>query len=85
MRLERSGPWIGTGGLLVVLWLVVSTVLYAPWWGVVLHLLVLACFVPVLARRARTAPESCVLVPVAALGAWVAVNVVGVLVLGWRA
>ena len=50
-----------------------------------LHLLVLACFVPVLARRARTAPESCVLVPVAALGAWVAVNVVGVLVLGWRA
>lgn len=85
MRLERSGPWIGTGGLLVVLWLVVSTVLYAPWWGVVLHLLVLACFVPVLARRARTAPESCVLVPVAALGAWVAVNLVGVLVLGWRA
>ncbi len=85
MRLERSGPWIGTGGLLVVLWLVVSTVLYAPWWGVVLHLLVLACFVPVLARRARTAPESCVLVPVAALGAWVAVNVVGVLLLGWRA
>lgn len=85
MRLERSGPWIGTGGLLVVLWLVVSTVLYAPWWGVVLHLLVLACFVPVLARRARTAPESCVLVPVAALGAWVAVNVIGVLVLGWRA
>lgn len=85
MRLERSGPWIGTGGLLVVLWLVVSTVLYAPWWGVVLHLLVLACFVPVLARRARTAPESCVLVPVAALGAWLAVNVVGVVVLGWRA
>ncbi len=85
MRLERSGPWIGTGGLLVVLWLVVSTVLYAPWWGVLLHLLVLACFVPVLVRRARTAPETCVLVPVAALAAWIAVNVVGVVVLGWRA
>ena len=37
LKLERSGPWIGVVGLVVLLWLAISTVIYAPWWGVLLH------------------------------------------------
>ncbi|MCX6408171.1 MAG: hypothetical protein NTV28_14735 [Propionibacteriales bacterium] len=81
---ERSGPWIGVGGLVVMLWLVASTVLYAPWWGIVLHLLVLACFVPVLRRRIATRPADAPWVPVYALAAWGALNAVGVLAWGWQ-
>jgi hypothetical protein len=81
---ERAGPWIGVGGLVVMLWLVVSTVLYAPWWGVAVHLVVLACFVPVLRRRVATDPAGAQWVPLYAFLAWVGVNVLGVLALGWR-
>ena len=82
--LDRVGPWIATIGLFAILWLVVSTTLYAPWWGVVVHLVVLACFAVRLARRAPVAPSSTVWIPVLALLAWVAVNAVGVGLLGWR-
>lgn len=83
MKPERSGPWVGVVGLVVMLWLVISTVVYAPWWGVVLHLVVLACFVPVLRRWIRDRPALAPVVPVMALVAWVAVNALGVLALGW--
>jgi hypothetical protein len=82
--LDRAGPWIGAVGLLAVLWLVVSTTLYAPWWGVVLHLAVLAVFVAVLVRRASVAPAATVWIPLWALLAWVVVNAVGVGLLDWR-
>ena len=82
-RLERPGPWIGVTGLVVMLWLVISTVLYAPWWGVALHLVVLVAFVPVLRRTIRTAPARATWVPAYAFVAWLAVNLVGVLALGW--
>jgi hypothetical protein len=36
LQLRRSGPWIGYGGLACLLWLAVASVLFAPWWGVVL-------------------------------------------------
>ncbi|WP_344199341.1 hypothetical protein [Aeromicrobium alkaliterrae] len=82
--LDRTGPWIAAIGLLAVLWLVVSTTLYAPWWGVVLHLLVLAGFVALYARRVRVRPASTVWIAAAAFLAWIAVNAVGVGLLGWR-
>ncbi len=85
LRLERSGPWIGVTGLVVMLWLVVSTVIYAPWWGVLLHLVVQLCFVPVLRRTIATRPERATWVPLYALAAWVGVNALGVGLLGWRA
>ena len=85
MKPERSGPWVAVVGLVVMLWLVVSTVLYAPWWGVLLHLVVLACFVPVLRRWIRARPAWSPVVPVLAFLAWCAVNTAGVLLLGWRA
>ncbi|MGH3458309.1 hypothetical protein [Aeromicrobium sp.] len=85
LKLERSGPWIGVTGLFVMLWLVISTVLYAPWWGVLLHLAVLAAFVPLLMSWARTKPAWCTWIPGLAFVAWVAVNSLGVAVFDWRA
>lgn len=84
LQLERSGPWIGVTGLVVMLWLVISTVLYAPWWGVLLHLVVLACFVPVLRRTIATSPARATWVPLYAVLAWFGVNAVGVWLFDWR-
>jgi hypothetical protein len=83
LNLERSGPWIGVAGLFVMLWLVISTVLYAPWWGIVLHLVVLASFIPLLQSWARTNPARCIWVPALAFAAWVAVNWLGVGIFDW--
>lgn len=85
LQLDRSGPWIGVTGLIVMLWLVVSTTIYAPWWGVLVHLAVLACFVPVLRRTIAQHPARATWVPLYALAAWVGVNAVGVGLLDWRA
>ena len=84
LNLERSGPWIGVAGLFVMLWLVISTVLYAPWWGVLLHLVVLAAFIPLLRSWASTKPAQCIWVPVFAFVAWIAVNSLGVSFFDWR-
>ncbi len=84
LKLERSGPWIGVTGLFVMLWLVMTSVfLYAPWWGFLLHLVVLASFVPLLKSWARTKPARCTWIPAYAFLAWCAINAVGVLVFGW--
>ena len=84
LKLERSGPWIGATGLVVMLWLVISTVLYAPWWGVLLHLVALAAFVPLLRSWSRTRPRWSMWVPGLAFAAWVAINTVGVAWWGWQ-
>jgi hypothetical protein len=85
LQLERSGPWIGVTGLFVMLWLAISSVfLYAPWWGLLLHLIVLAAFVPMLKSWARTRPAQCIWIPVYAFFAWCAINALGVLVFGWH-
>jgi hypothetical protein len=84
LKLERSGPWIGVTGLFVMLWLAFTSVfLYAPWWGFVLHLIVLASFVPLLKSWAKTQPARCTWIPVYAFLAWCAINAIGVLVFGW--
>ncbi len=83
LQLERSGPWIGVVGLFVMLWLVISTVLYAPWWGVLLHLVALSLFVPLLKSWTRTQPATCIWIPALAFAAWVAINSVGVSFWGW--
>jgi hypothetical protein len=86
LKLERSGPWIGVTGLFVMLWLAITSVfLYAPWWGLVLHLVVLALFVPLLKSWARTQPARCIWIPAYAFLAWCAINALGVLVFGWDA
>lgn len=85
LKLERSGPWIGVAGLCVVLWLViVSLIFFMPWWGLILHLIVLGLLVRLLRSWARTKPARCVWIPALAFLAYCAVNAIGVLVFGWR-
>jgi len=84
LKLERSGPWIGVAGLCVVLWLViVSLLFFLPWWGLLVHLFVLALFVRQLRSWARTKPARCTWIPAYAFIAYLAINAFGVIVLGW--
>jgi hypothetical protein len=64
LKLDRSGPWIGVAGMFIVLWYAISSVLYAPWWGVLLSLALLVPESMLLARWARTKPGWCVVVPI---------------------
>jgi hypothetical protein len=85
LKLERSGPWIGVTGLFVMLWLAISSVfLYAPWWGLLIHLVVLALFIPLLRSWATARPARCIWIPVYAFLAWCAINALGVLVFNWH-
>lgn len=83
--LDRSGPWIGVVGLLMVLWCSVATVLFAPWWGVVLAFALLVPQAWLVARWARPHPRWCVVVPVVGLVAWVGLAVLGATAWGWSA
>jgi len=83
--LERSGPWIAVVGLVVLLWLAISTAIYSPWWGVVLHVLVLVPVVVWVARWAQTRPVACTFVPLAGLALLALVTTAGVGLGGWSA
>lgn len=85
IKLERSGPWIGVAGLFVMLWISISTSLYAPWWGVLLAIALLIPQAVLMNRWARQRPSSCVWIPAAGLLAWLALVFVGVHWWGWRA
>jgi hypothetical protein len=85
IQLQRSGPWIGVAGLLVLLWLAVTTMVYAPWWGVVLHVLVLVPIAVWTARWARTRPAASTFVPLAGLPVLAIVTALGVGLGGWSA
>ncbi|MFI5425813.1 hypothetical protein [Aeromicrobium sp. UC242_57] len=85
LELERSGPWIGAVGLLMVLWCSVSTVLFAPWWGVVIALALLVPQVWLVVRWARTHPTWCMWVPVVGVVVWVVYAVAGARLLDWSA
>ena len=83
LNLERSGPWIGVVGLLLVLWCSVSTGLFAPWWGVVIAFALLVPQVWLVARWARTRPTWCVWVPVVGLLVWFGYAWLGATVGDW--
>lgn len=83
--LERSGPWIAVVGLVVLVWLAASTMIYAPWWGVVLHLLVLVPVAVWIARWTRTRPVAATFVPLAGLPLLAVVTAIGVTQGGWSA
>lgn len=72
-------------GLVVLLWLAISTAIYAPWWGVALHVLALAPVVAWVARWARTRPVACTFVPLAGLPLLAVVTALGVSQGGWSA
>ncbi|MGA8986879.1 hypothetical protein [Aeromicrobium sp.] len=83
VQLDRSGPWIAIVGLFMVLWCSVSTVLFAPWWGVVLALLLLVPQVWLVARWARSRPRLTIAVPAGGLLLWVGLAWIGATQWGW--
>ena len=83
LRLQRSGPWIGVAGMFIVLWYAITSVLYAPWWGVVLSLALLIPSSMLLARWARSRPAWCVTVPVIGAALNGALAYVGATYWGW--
>lgn len=85
LNLDRSGPWIAVGGLFVLLWLAISTSIYSPWWGVILHLLVLIPVVVWVVRWVQTRPVACTFVPLAGLPLLALVTAWGVSQGGWSA
>ncbi len=84
LQLDRSGPWIGAGGVFVNLWLTISSTLYAPWWGIVLLLSYLAPQVVLVRRWATSRPVRCAVVPVVGAVAWALTVLVGATWWGWR-
>lgn len=84
IRLERSGPWIGVAGLFVVLWISISTVLYAPWWGVLLALILLLPQSMLMAAWARSRPAWCIWIPPAGVLAWFVLVLAGVEWWNWH-
>lgn len=85
LNLERSGPWIGAVGLLMVLWCSISTVLFAPWWGVLIAIALVVPQVWLVARWARRRPTWCIWVPVAGVAVWIGYAVTGAQLLDWSA
>lgn len=84
LRLERSGPWIAIAGLFVVLWCTLSTVLFAPWWGVALAIVLLVPQVWLVNRWARVRPSWSSVVPVLGLLAWTGLAVLGARLWDWH-
>ncbi|MDO9379026.1 MAG: hypothetical protein Q7T56_09255 [Nocardioidaceae bacterium] len=83
LRLSRSGPWIAVGGLVCLLWIDLASILFAPWWGVALMLLVwLVCAVLVLGWS-RIHPARTAFVPLVGLLAWAGVVALGFGAWGW--
>jgi hypothetical protein len=83
LKLDRSGPWIAVAGLCVLLWVSISTTLYAPWWGVALVLLLIVPQVVLVKRLIRTHPAQSFWVPVVGLFVWFGVVMVGAHWWGW--
>lgn len=85
LRLERSGPWIAIVGLLVVLWCSIATVIYAPWWGVVLAFALLIPQVWLVAKWTKSKPKLTMVVPVVGLAAWALLSLAGAMWWNWSA
>lgn len=83
LQLERSGPWIGVGGLVIVLWFAIASVLYAPWWGVLLNFALIVPQAILLRRWMKSRPAWCVLVPVIGTALSVLIAFVGAHYWGW--
>ncbi|MDQ3155330.1 MAG: hypothetical protein M3Q98_01180 [Actinomycetota bacterium] len=85
IHLERSGPWIGVAGLFVLLWIAVASSQFAPWWGVVLFVLLLIPGAVMVARLSRTQPRRAAWVPLGNLAVWFLITVLGLSFWGWKA
>ena len=84
IHLERSGPWIGVGGLFVLLWIAVASSQFAPWWGVVLYVALLIPGAVFVSRLARTNPRRAAFVPLGNLAVWAIITAIGLSFWGWK-
>lgn len=85
IHLERSGPWIGVAGLFVLLWIAVASSQFAPWWGVVLFVLLLIPGAVLVSRWARPHPRRAAWVPAGNLAVWAVITALGLSFWGWKA
>lgn len=85
IRLDRSGPWIGVAGLFVLLWIAVASSQFAPWWGVVLFVVLLIPGAVLVSRWARPYPKRAAWVPVGNLAVWAIITALGLSFWGWKA
>jgi hypothetical protein len=85
LKLHRSGPWIGVGGVVALLFIAFPVFFQglAPGWGIALILSLLVIQLIVISRLARRRPERCVWVPVVGLVAYFALLFSGLKWWGW--
>ena len=63
LDLARSGPWIGAASMPCLLWLYLASVLFAPWWGVALMLVLVVLVGLLVLGWARIHPARATLTP----------------------
>lgn len=84
IRLERSGPWIGVTGLFVLLWIAIASWQFAPWWGVLIFVLLLIPGAMRVARLSQSNPGRAAFVPLGNFVVWLVISVVGLVFWGWE-
>lgn len=83
LQLARSGPWIGYAGLACLLWIVIASVLFAPWWGVTLMLAMWVGGLLLALGWTRPHPAWVTWVPIVGLAAWGGLVAIGDVWWGW--
>ena len=78
-KLHRSGPWIGVGGVVALLFVAFPVFFQglAPWWGIMLILGLLVIQLIVISRLATTRPTWCTWVPAFGFVAYFALLFIG--------
>jgi hypothetical protein len=77
------GSFIGIGGMVCVLFLVLASVLFAPAWAVVVLALVWVGLFWLATRWFMTRPWQVALLPVVMVAVWFGTALLGAYVLGW--
>jgi hypothetical protein len=80
---ERSGPWIATSGMVANLFLYGISGTVAPWWAVVLLMLVWLFLMGLTLAWFTRRPLAVMVLPVVAFVVWFAAITTGGAVLGW--
>jgi hypothetical protein len=85
LKLHRSGPWIGVGGVVALLFVAFPVFFQglAPWWGNALIVASLVIQLIIIARLAKSRPAWCIWVPVFGLVAYFVLLFVGLKWWSW--
>ena len=85
LKLDRSGPWIGVGGGVALLFVAFPVFFQrlAPWWGNVLIIGLLLIQLVVISRLAARRPAWCTWVPAVGLVAYFVLLFSGLKWWGW--